>query len=106
MNCVIRDSHEDDMTQVHAIYSYHVLHGSASFEEEPPSLEELARRRADVLRRGLPYLVLRSTAKLSATRTPLRIAPVLLTAFHWKTRFMSISIWTAAASGGRCSCSS
>ncbi len=32
-------------------------HGSASFEEEPPSAEELARRRADVLGRGLPYLV-------------------------------------------------
>ena len=41
MNCVIRDSREDDMVQVHSIYSHHVLHGTASFEEEPPSVEEL-----------------------------------------------------------------
>ena len=57
MSCVIRDSREDDLAHVHSIYSHHVLHGTASFEEEPPSLEELARRRADVLARGLPYLV-------------------------------------------------
>jgi L-amino acid N-acyltransferase YncA len=57
MNCVIRDSRADDIISVHSIYSYHVLHGTASFEEEPPSAEELAGRRADVLSRGLPYLV-------------------------------------------------
>jgi len=34
-----------------------VLHGLASFEEEPPSVEELARRYRDVIGRGLPYLV-------------------------------------------------
>jgi phosphinothricin acetyltransferase len=33
-----------------------VLEGLASFEEEPPSVAELARRRAGVLERGLPYL--------------------------------------------------
>jgi L-amino acid N-acyltransferase YncA len=45
------------MPKVQAIYSFHVLHGLASFEEEPPSVDELSRRRADVLDRGLPYLV-------------------------------------------------
>jgi phosphinothricin acetyltransferase len=34
-----------------------VLHGLASFEEEPPSSGELLRRYEDVTRRGLPYLV-------------------------------------------------
>jgi phosphinothricin acetyltransferase len=57
MNCLIRDSREDDITAVHSIYAYHVLTGSASFEEDPPSMEELLRRRADVLARGLPYIV-------------------------------------------------
>ena len=57
MPCVIRDSTEPDVAAVQAIYGHHVLHGSASFEEEPPSVVELARRRADVLGRGLPYLV-------------------------------------------------
>jgi phosphinothricin acetyltransferase len=45
------------MPKIQAIYSFHVLHGLASFEEEPPSVEELNRRRADALDRGLPYLV-------------------------------------------------
>jgi len=34
-----------------------VVHGLASFEEEPPSVEELQRRYRDVIQRGLPYLV-------------------------------------------------
>jgi phosphinothricin acetyltransferase len=33
-----------------------VLHGLASFEEVPPSVEELERRYRDILGRGLPYL--------------------------------------------------
>ena len=57
MSWVIRDSREDDILQVHSIYSYHVLRGTASFEVEPPSVDELLRRRATALRRGLPYLV-------------------------------------------------
>ena len=34
-----------------------MLHGLASFEEEPPSAAELLRRYEDVTRRGLPYFV-------------------------------------------------
>ena len=45
------------MDCVAAIYAFHVRHGLASFEEEPPSVEELLRRRAGVLGAGLPYLV-------------------------------------------------
>jgi L-amino acid N-acyltransferase YncA len=56
-NCTIRDSCEADIPRVQAIYAFHVLHGLASFEEEPPSIDELHRRRADVLERRLPYLV-------------------------------------------------
>ena len=57
MTCVVRDSSEGDIAAVQAIYAHHVLHGAASFEEEPPTLAEMRRRRADVLARGLPYLV-------------------------------------------------
>jgi phosphinothricin acetyltransferase len=45
------------MAQVEAIYAHHVRHGAASFEEDPPPLCEMERRRTDVLGRGLPYLV-------------------------------------------------
>jgi len=53
----VRDATEADMLSVQRIYAHHVLHGLASFEEEPPPLAEIARRRADVISRGLPYLV-------------------------------------------------
>ncbi|HYD66449.1 GNAT family N-acetyltransferase [Azospirillum sp.] len=54
---LIRDSRPDDLARIQAIYAHHVLHGLASFEEEPPDMEELGRRRADVLGRGMPHLV-------------------------------------------------
>ena len=45
------------MAAVQAIYAHHVLTGLASFEEQPPTLDEMLRRRAGVLDLGLPYLV-------------------------------------------------
>src|SRR5262249_5393235 len=39
------------------IYAYHVLHGTGSFEIDPPDIGEIARRMAEVVSRGLPYLV-------------------------------------------------
>ena len=39
------------------IYAYHVLHGNASFEEEPPGMEEFQRRYESMRDHGLPYLV-------------------------------------------------
>jgi L-amino acid N-acyltransferase YncA len=46
-----------DLPALQAIYAHHVLHGLASFEEEPPSVQELERRYRDVIARGLPYIV-------------------------------------------------
>ncbi|WP_076860405.1 GNAT family N-acetyltransferase [Bradyrhizobium mercantei] len=54
---VIRDATEVDMAEVQRIYAHHVLNGLATFEEEPPTLDEMLRRRAAVLAAGLPYLV-------------------------------------------------
>ena len=53
----VRAAEVDDVPAIQAIYAHHVLHGIASFEEEPPDHAEMSRRRADVLARGLPYLV-------------------------------------------------
>jgi phosphinothricin acetyltransferase len=53
----VRDSRDADLPGIHAIYAHHVLHGLASFEEVPPSLDEMADRRRHVLARGLPYVV-------------------------------------------------
>ena len=54
---LIRPSRDDDIAAIAAIYAHHVLHGVASFEEVAPSAEEMARRRAELVTRGLPYLV-------------------------------------------------
>jgi len=53
----IRPAEDGDVPAIQAIYAHHVLHGIASFEEEPPDQAEIARRMADVRARGLPYLV-------------------------------------------------
>lgn len=52
----MRPATPDDLSAIHEIYSHHVLHGFASFEEEAPPLEELRRRFEDVRQRGLPWL--------------------------------------------------
>jgi phosphinothricin acetyltransferase len=54
---IIRPSRDDDIAAIAAIYGQHVLHGVASFEEVPPSVEEMAQRRAEIVGRGFPYLV-------------------------------------------------
>ncbi len=54
---LIRDSRDDDLPAITAIYAHHVLHSTGTFETEPPSAADMAARRADVLGKGLPYLV-------------------------------------------------
>ncbi len=57
-SCVsLRPSEDRDLTTITAIYRHHVLHGVASFEEMPPDLDEMVRRRGEILARGLPYLI-------------------------------------------------
>lgn len=54
---IIRDAVEADMAAIQAIYAHHVLHGLATFEEVPPTVEDLDARRLAILAAGLPYLV-------------------------------------------------
>ncbi|MCZ6838330.1 MAG: GNAT family N-acetyltransferase [Alphaproteobacteria bacterium] len=53
----IRDATEDDLATIQAIYAHHVDHGLASFEEIPPDLAEISRRRDVARDHDLPYLV-------------------------------------------------
>jgi phosphinothricin acetyltransferase len=54
---LVRPSADADVPDIARIYGHHVLHGLASFEEVTPAVEEMARRRADILSKGFPYLV-------------------------------------------------
>jgi L-amino acid N-acyltransferase YncA len=53
----VRPANEADAVGLAAIYGHHVLHGFGTFEEKPPSPEQMAGRLAAVARHGLPYLV-------------------------------------------------
>jgi L-amino acid N-acyltransferase YncA len=53
---LVRPATADDVPAFREIYAHHVLHGLASFEEEPPSVDEMRRRFEDVRARGLPWL--------------------------------------------------
>ncbi|HYD44662.1 MAG TPA: GNAT family N-acetyltransferase [Phenylobacterium sp.] len=57
MTMLIRPSTPADVEAIAAIYGHHVLTGFGSFEEEPPSIEDMASRREAVVSRGLPWLV-------------------------------------------------
>ncbi len=53
----IRDATEDDLTAVSGLYGREVLNGTATFELEPPTRDEMAARFAAVRRHDLPWLV-------------------------------------------------
>ncbi|SDR27439.1 phosphinothricin acetyltransferase [Paraburkholderia fungorum] len=54
---LIRDATDADLPAIQAIYAHHVLTGVASFEETPPSVDDLRTRLASVRSHGLPYMV-------------------------------------------------
>lgn len=53
----IRPSQESDIATITEIYSHAVLHGTASFEIEPPSAADMAARRSALIAGGFPYIV-------------------------------------------------
>ena len=57
----IRASIDADLPEITAIYAQHVLNGTGTFEIDPPTLADMTARRADVLSKGLPYLVAADT---------------------------------------------
>lgn len=61
---IVRPSLETDAPALAAIYGHHVLHGLGSFEETPPSADDMAGRRAAVVALGLPYLVAEADGKV------------------------------------------
>jgi phosphinothricin acetyltransferase len=53
----VRPVVEADAPAIQALYALHVLNGRATFEETPPSVEEISRRMAAIAARGLPWRV-------------------------------------------------
>ncbi|HZS53889.1 MAG TPA: GNAT family N-acetyltransferase [Bryobacteraceae bacterium] len=57
LSIVVRDSTAGDMPTIQQIYSFYVVNSLATFEESPPSADELLRSRDVILAAGLPHLV-------------------------------------------------
>ncbi|MGH6932885.1 MAG: GNAT family N-acetyltransferase [Dongiaceae bacterium] len=62
----VRDASIGDLPIIHSIYAHHVCHGLASFEEAPPDVGELTRRRDEIVARGLPYVVVERAGDVCA----------------------------------------
>ena len=73
----IRPSTDADVTAVTSIYAWNVRHATGTFEIEPPDEAEMARRRADVLAKGLPWLVVERGGQVAgyAYANPFRPRP-------------------------------
>jgi phosphinothricin acetyltransferase len=54
---LIRPSTPADLPAITAIYAWNVAHGTGTFELDAPDQAEMTGRRADVLSKGLPWLV-------------------------------------------------
>ena len=53
---LVRDAAEADLPAIREIYAHHVLHGTTTFEVEPPDANEMRRRFRAVKEKGLPWL--------------------------------------------------
>jgi L-amino acid N-acyltransferase YncA len=60
----IRPAKPDDVAAITRIYAHAVLHGTASFELEPPDEAEVRRRLVTLLDGGYPYLVYESAGRV------------------------------------------
>jgi L-amino acid N-acyltransferase YncA len=54
---LVRDSTLSDIQRIHDIYAHYVVHSTASFEEAPPTLDDIRGRRDAVHHLNLPHLV-------------------------------------------------
>lgn len=61
---LIRSSRDEDLDAITRIYGHHVLTGTGTFETTPPSATDMAARRADVLAKGLPWLVVEEAGQV------------------------------------------
>lgn len=54
---IIRPATEADLADITNIYAHHVLHGTGTFELDPPSVQDMRQRFQEVSHRQLPWLV-------------------------------------------------
>ena len=92
---LIRPAAPADLSACQGIYAHHVLNGVGTFEEIPPSLDEMAERFAAVTSCGLPWLV----AEKSGTVIGYAYASAYLTRSAYRFTVQD-SIYVAAGAVG------
>jgi L-amino acid N-acyltransferase YncA len=93
---LVRDAEAADMAAVQGIYAHYVLTSLATFEETPPTLEEMLSRRQASLDLGLPYLVAEAGAEI--------LGFAYASAYHRRAAYrfaIEDSVYVAAGLGGR-----
>ncbi|MBT5904123.1 MAG: N-acetyltransferase [Opitutaceae bacterium] len=53
----LRPATAGDIPAIQAIYAHHVLHGTGTFETEPPTVGSMQHRFQEIIGKGYPYLV-------------------------------------------------
>ena len=99
----IRPFTEPDIPAIAAIYSHHVLNGTATFEEVPPDVDEMGSRLSGLMDTGFPVLVavpalMKWLVMLMLDRTK----HVLPTGSRLRIRSIFIMSICAKGSGRRC----
>ena len=61
----LRSADLDDLPAIQAIYAHHVLNGLGTFEEVPPSVDEMRQRYEAVRVRGLPWVAAEADGELA-----------------------------------------
>lgn len=92
----VRDARAEDLPRIQAIYAHHVLTGVGTFEEVPPSVEEMGERFATVTGDGKPWLV--------AERDEVVMGYSYAHAYHHRSAYrftLEDSIYIAAEAAGQ-----
>ncbi len=58
----VLDAQDEDLPSIQSIYAHHVLTGTGTFEDVPPSLEEMSARLASKRAAGFAWLVARDAS--------------------------------------------
>ncbi len=64
MSALIESASPDDAEAVRAIYAFHVLNGTASFDTDSADLEFWRKKIAQVLGHGWPFVVYRADGQV------------------------------------------
>jgi phosphinothricin acetyltransferase len=99
---IIRQAATGDIEAITRIYADAVLHGTASFEIEPPDQAEMLRRQAALLNHGYPYFAAAIGSVVAGYAYAAPTAPGRLTSGASKIRSMWRRTCTARGSAPSC----